>query len=707
MSAGLRADGRRAAPSCAPGAAFLQRAGQPRATCARAVALRAAVLLALAWALLLQPAWAATAQELARITALEQEGRSKPAQAFEGLDALAAQLPEGDPALLDVLRIQGRLAATQSQPEALERILGRLAQWAGTAGRSAQAKAEVTALSRCLRADLLRFTGPLSQADAMYDEVLPSLLPQTSANTRLGCLMGSAAAKESLGHFDAAVSLYQEAIRLADAASMQVHRARMRTGLANVLKRAGQVEQGFVVNAEARRIAEQSGDWLSMSESLTVHAILLNGMGRDEEELQTLKQAIDFARRAGAVEDEGLGLGNLADYYLQRGDHAQALALAQQALPLSRQARDAVGIKLALANSGLALIAMHRKDEGLRLVRESIEDDRRSDEIVSMAETLLELGRYLEQAGYHADAYATYGEYRAVFDEVSLRTRQHAVLELQESFEADRRRRDRALLNDDNQLKEEQLRRESLQFRLWVLVAALAAVLLLLAVLLYRRLRATQTELRDAHDHLKAQSEQDPLTGLANRRHGQATMALQPWAQGTLYLLDLDHFKRINDRFGHACGDVVLVEVARRLKAVVREGDSVIRWGGEEFLIFVRSGPIEQADLMAQRLLAALASLPVLVETRHIAVSASIGYAEFPLMPHRLDVPWDIALDLVDAAMYLAKTRGRNRACGLRHVPAQDAAGLHRLMQDVEAAWRDGRLMMSEWIGPERVGESA
>lgn len=685
----------------------MRRSGLQRGAPARAWRFQVGVLplLLLACSGVPSLAWADSGQA-ARIAALEEAGRARPDLAFDTLDSLRTGLAPGDPDLLDVLRIQGRLASRLGRPEVTERVVAQIEQMA-EANVSAVRRAESLATARCLRADQMRLTGPQRSADGLFDEVLSDLNSEVRSTVRLTCLMGSASVKENLGQFEGAVQRYQDAIRLADGAGLNGQRASLRTSLANVLKRAGQVEQGFVVTAEARRIAEQYQDWMSLSEAATVHAILLTDLGRTQEELDTLQQAIDYARRAGAPRDEGLGLANLADYYLQRGDYARALALAREALPLSQAAHDPVGEKLAIVNSGLALIALHRKDEGVRLVRQSIDDDRRSDEVVSMAESLQELGRYLETAGYLADAYAAFREHRAVADEVALRARQHAIAEMQESFEADRRRRERALLSDDNQIKEEQLRRQALQFRLWALIAALAGVLLLLVLLLYGRLRKTQQQLRHHHDHLKAQSEQDPLTGLANRRQGQAVMARQPMAHGTLYLLDLDHFKRINDRFGHAAGDAVLVEVAKRLRAVVREEDQVIRWGGEEFLIIVGSSTAEQTELLAQRLLAALAALPVLVGSRHIAVTASIGHADFPLQPQQLEVPWELALDLVDGAMYLGKTQGRNRACGVHRLPAHNLEDLRQLLQDVDGAWRDGRLQLSEWAGPDSVGEVA
>jgi len=145
---------------------------------------------------------------------------------------------------------------------------------------------------------------------------------------------------------------------------------------------------------------------------------------------------------------------------------------------------------------------------------------------------------------------------------------------------------------------------------------------------------------------------------------------------------------------------VVLVEVARRLRAVTRDEDLVVRWGGEEFRIIVPTGAQDQVDALAQRLLNALAALPVVVDGRHVVVTGSIGYARFPLQPYQLEVPWAVAVDLVDTAMYLAKTQGRNRACGVRRLPVRDLPALTAMLNDRDGVSRDDQVQLTELHGP-------
>ncbi|MFZ2988049.1 diguanylate cyclase domain-containing protein [Ideonella sp.] len=641
--------------------------------------------------------------ELAR---LEYDGRARPDAVAEMLEQKLPELATEPRRELQALRVLGSLRATLEQPEPAQAVIERIERFATVT--DPQLRRDAVLAAACLKADLLRNTGPLAKADSQLEEAVRGLNDQTPPEIRLSCLAIHATIKENLGRFDDAVRLFHEAIRLADLRSPW-RGSSLRSALSYTLYRAGQAEQAWVLNAEAKLRAQRMQDWLSLAEALSVEGILLTGAGKDTQELEALTQAIAYARRAGAGRDEALGLANLSDHYLRKGEFATAYALAQQALPLSQALHFSQAEQLANTNSGLALIAMKRKDEGLLLVREAMAQQQRADEIVSLAETHSELGRYLELGGYHDEALEVYRNHRLVAREAFRRDQQRALVELQEGFEAERRRHAFELLTDDNQLKQEALRQSELRFRQWALATAVAATALALLLLGYLRMRSTQRVLRLSTERLKLQSEQDALTGLANRRHFQMRSGMsegRDLAQGTLYLLDLDHFKRINDRFGHAAGDAVLIEAARRLKAVVREQDLVVRWGGEEFLILVEAEGAEQVELLAERLLAALASVPVVAGTAHIAVTASIGFASFPLHPGQLDVPWAMAIDLVDSAMYIAKTQGRNRAVGIRRMPADGLAALETLMQDLEAAWRDGVIQLVEFQGPAGVGQT-
>ncbi|MFX7853744.1 GGDEF domain-containing protein, partial [Acinetobacter baumannii] len=121
---------------------------------------------------------------------------------------------------------------------------------------------------------------------------------------------------------------------------------------------------------------------------------------------------------------------------------------------------------------------------------------------------------------------------------------------------------------------------------------------------------------------------------------------------------DIDHFKNVNDWHGHAAGDAVIVEVARRIRAAVRDTDLVVRWGGEEFLVFSPELPGTDLALMADRILRGIGGEPIMTGEGPLRVTASIGFASFPLggsVGACLRLQWEQAVNWADMVLYKAK----------------------------------------------------
>jgi diguanylate cyclase (GGDEF)-like protein len=162
-----------------------------------------------------------------------------------------------------------------------------------------------------------------------------------------------------------------------------------------------------------------------------------------------------------------------------------------------------------------------------------------------------------------------------------------------------------------------------------------------------------------------------------------------------LYLLDVDHFKHINDTFGHAAGDAVLREIADGLRDILRETDMIVRWGGEEFLAFLPSVRRSKLDEVAHRLLNGIPARSIEYQGIKLAVNVSIGFAPFPLAPGGKSMSWERAVNLVDMALYLAKGHGRNRAYGVSGFARGNTMTIEEIEQDIESAWRAGSVDLS------------
>lgn len=166
----------------------------------------------------------------------------------------------------------------------------------------------------------------------------------------------------------------------------------------------------------------------------------------------------------------------------------------------------------------------------------------------------------------------------------------------------------------------------------------------------------------EANNRLEKLSVTDPLTGAFNRRHlfDALETEYRRMARGgetmSVLMMDLDHFKKINDHFGHAAGDAVLFEFVRRSREVVRKTDLVFRYGGEEFVVLMSAMGSEGASQLAQRLGNTIAATPVAFEDVMIDLTVSIGVTSYH-PPEKIEE----MLARADLLLYQAKEAGRNR----------------------------------------------
>jgi len=181
------------------------------------------------------------------------------------------------------------------------------------------------------------------------------------------------------------------------------------------------------------------------------------------------------------------------------------------------------------------------------------------------------------------------------------------------------------------------------------------------------RIVELQDRLIQAQEALREQAMRDALTGLLNRRAtldlflAEMSRARREKTPLSLMMLDIDHFKPVNDRFGHLMGDEVLCDVARRLRVSARNYDLVGRFGGEEFLIVAPRCRPTDALIQAERLREAVCSHPITLKDTSLAVTISVGVAT-ALEPDQLDM--EALLNTADQALYRAKEAGRNRVEG-------------------------------------------
>ncbi|WP_376696661.1 diguanylate cyclase [Wenzhouxiangella sp. EGI_FJ10305] len=204
-------------------------------------------------------------------------------------------------------------------------------------------------------------------------------------------------------------------------------------------------------------------------------------------------------------------------------------------------------------------------------------------------------------------------------------------------------------------------------------------------------LRVANEHLRDYSARLETASMTDPLTRLWNRRYLASQLPAdlahfhrelsKPQMSGSVLafaIVDIDHFKEVNDRYGHDAGDAVLQQFSELLVQLVRTGDYVVRWGGEEFLIVFRPMPAEEVPRVSDRIVDEIRRNEFLLDSgANVRMTASMGVAEYP--PFR-DAPtalsWSQTVTLADKALLYLKQNGRDGWCRVRPTPWVEPATL-------------------------------
>ncbi|WP_281910185.1 tetratricopeptide repeat-containing diguanylate cyclase [Massilia varians] len=612
---------------------------------------------------------------LPRLLAIEQEGRAAP---LELRAEFLNQLANGYDGV-------GKLAEAGAAADELV-ALGRrhdnkvvLAKGLLRKGYMAYRRSELTESHR-----LIREAEQLAQAT---DDI--------NLRVRASISSGDTFAEE--GNFPKALERLQLAAALARKHGDPTQIVMSLNALIGLYSQMREYDKGFEALDEALGAAKKTNSPGRMATLKHAEYLLAAGAGQYRRGLKALLEGLAIERSIGADAMAAYSLVNLADCYLKLHDYRNAALYAEQTIGAARALNDAGLEATARMNLGQAYLALGRLEEGKRHIEAGMRAYENLGDQPQLQAVLVEYGQALERAGDLAGALRAYHRERRISNELFEKRRQRAVLDLQQKYETDKKLREIELLRSENQVSH-------LQQRVWWLLAAVFALASVVVGLLYRKVRQANAKLYAKNKELKQQSVRDPLTGLYNRRHFLDYMRARPQPDlqaaaaeqcGALFLLDVDHFKHINDTWGHAAGDAVLTAISASLREILRETDMIVRWGGEEFLAFLPAIPRSGLDEVAQRILAGVSAVSIAHGGQTLGVNVSIGFAPFPLSCGGVLLPWERAVNLVDMALYLAKAHGRNRAYGVQGFGDASQVCVEEIERNLEQAWRKGQVRMS------------
>ncbi len=516
-----------------------------------------------------------------------------------------------------------------------------------------------------------------------------------------------------VGRFEASLQSTLKSLQFAKARTVHARTSELRSlnllirvymGMANWKKALEVVEESLLIAQEV--------DSSKLKGSLYINqGAALAGLGQHSEAVRAYEKALTIGRDLGMARLQGTALNNIADSHLLGKNYAKALTIAREAFDKYQEAGELGGVATARSNIGFALMGQGRIREGVAEVRAAIEFNREAGAKIDNEAILGELGRMYEQAGLHREAVATIREQQVLTAELFRLDREKSVATLQAQFDSVQRQKQIELLARENSLKDAEISNQRLQKIVTLLGAAVTVMGGVFVFLLYRRVRKTNAKLREANLQLEFHSVRDPLTGLFNRRSfldmmgkrssDPANARREDDSPDGLMILDIDHFKHINDTLGHAGGDVVLVEIARRLRGALRDTDMLMRWGGEEFLIFSPRSNAAHLKSLAQRVLTVIGEAPMAVGDQLMNITLTGGFLSLPFsgLPET-ECNWEKAMQIADMALYLGKVNGRNRAYGLNRLLAPFDVVMPVLERDISAALKANMVELVEVMGP-------
>ncbi len=460
---------------------------------------------------------------------------------------------------------------------------------------------------------------------------------------------------------------------------------------------------------EALEVRERLGDQAAVALSLNNIGIVYHRLGHLDRALSHYERSLAIRRQIGGDNRISATLHNIGDVYMDKADYALALETHTEALERRRKIGDRTGITHSLRSIGLIHHAQGGEAEARRHLTEALQmaiavGDRsivaqarlglavvdrergapqrsiaHAREALTIAEELqnLELTRRAleqlsasqEMAHDYAGALTTFRRFHDVNARIFNEERARRLEHLDRKYQAEHREAELA------ELRAEQVLRVSEQAIVRNTVLAGAGAVGFAGFALYRR-RVESARLAERL------SVTDTLTGLKNRRFVLQTIEADVRAAARKYrgceqlppanadllfmLIDVDDFKAVNDRYGHAAGDLVLTQIADVLRATCRTSDTIARWGGEEFLAILKSCDRNTAPISAERIRMAIEQHAFDIGGgQKVGITASVGFASFPFFPERPDeVTWEQVIALADEALYRAKQAGRNTWAG-------------------------------------------
>ncbi len=465
----------------------------------------------------------------------------------------------------------------------------------------------------------------------------------------------------SLKHYLNALKFFEKSAAKDRTPYARINLGHLMATIGNVLRNSNDLEAALSYYKKCHAIYVREGFIEGIPGILYNTGNVYHSQGRLDESLRVYKQTLEEAELRDDKYLASMALTSLGSVYMARNELDDAESFFKRSMTLSEK----LGRKRGILSVSIKLIELGRTqgnlDEAMTL----------SESAETLAEELNDRKSLRDILREKAHIYRSKSQFEKALETNMI------CHQIAEEFLSENRVRELDILRVryETEAKEweiERLRREKTTQQKMITAAAAGLVLAGVSlVLFYRNVRfrtRVNRELKDAYSRAERLSRVDTLTGLANRRAMMRSLSEEQTRSSRtarnfgLVMADIDSFKLVNDHHGHACGDEVLKEVAKRLKRSLRNQDVASRWGGEEFLLLLPETSLQRSIKVAEKIRSLVERTPFQWKNVSIHLSMTFGVSVGGL------IPVDEAIQLADSALYTGKSEGKNRVSSLPYI---------------------------------------
>ncbi|WP_444997718.1 tetratricopeptide repeat-containing diguanylate cyclase [Aliikangiella sp. IMCC44359] len=490
-----------------------------------------------------------------------------------------------------------------------------------------------------------------SEAKQMYEEIISSL-----ENSDYEALLGHATMNYGISSyynqdFNNALTLLTTAYDL--------FLEKDKEYLSNILQNIGLIYDATDAPIKALAYFRQALSNINEQEDPMSAAIIYYNIGYTSIKINNfsdaelyLNKSLILARNIDSLQGVGFALGQLGQLSLRQEDYQKAKTYVLEALKISQQLNNYRLESLSTFQLLTIYVKQHNLVEAKKLFRK-LDWHIKNGDIGTKASLFMLKSEMLIQEEKYKEAALNYQNLVKLYDSHQDLDKSKAILETQNDFENKIKQQEKKILQQENMLQQLEISEQKKSS--WLYIVSSLGLLIIIFFLLAFTYRENKIK-----KILSQLALTDELTGTANRRYitQKAEEEFERFKRyklsGLFCILDLDHFKKINDQFGHHVGDQVLISFAKLVSKVIRDGDHFGRIGGEEWLLVLPQTSIEHVKAVYQRLAHLCSEIKVPVDD--FQVTFSMGVSIFQPQDKQIED----ALKRADTALYQAKSNGRN-----------------------------------------------